>query len=72
MYDVTALGELLMILLRMGIVNRKTLYLRQIPEGHRAMCLQCLEKWAIGQRLLEKSDWMLLEKCYVRHFAVCI
>ena len=40
-YDVTALGELLLILLKTEKAVREIHFLKQIPEEHLVMCLQC-------------------------------
>ena len=40
-YDVTALGELLIDFLRMEKAVREIHFLKQIPEEHLVMCLQC-------------------------------
>ena len=40
-YDVTALGELLIDFTENGKSNRGNPLLKQIPEEHLVMCLQC-------------------------------
>lgn len=54
-YDVTALGELLLILRKMDIAAREILYLRLIPGERRAMFLPCWQNWDILPPLSEKS-----------------
>ena len=40
-YDVTALGELLIDFTENGKAIREIHFLKQIPEEHLVMCLQC-------------------------------
>lgn len=40
-YDVTALGELLIDFTENGKSNQEIRFLKQIPEEHLVMCLQC-------------------------------
>ena len=60
-YDVTALGELLIDFTENGKAIKEIHFLKQIPEEHLVMYLQCWRSWDIKQRLSGKWEMISSE-----------